>query len=79
MFTAKPVFVSSMFTVKSVFVNSKGLRVFKTNLMFTNFLSIWNIRLYNVRCMKYISLGMCVCLFPFGHAWYYPYILSVRI
>ena len=38
---AKPVFVVSVLTAKPIFVVSVGLRVFKKNLKFTNFLSIW--------------------------------------
>ena len=53
---AKPVFIVSVLTVKPVFVVSVGLRVFQKNLRFTNFLSIWKIKLYSVRCMKYFSL-----------------------
>ena len=54
--TAKPVFVVSVLTAKSVFVVSVGLRVFQKNLNFTNFFSIWKIKLYSVRYMKYFSL-----------------------
>ena len=53
LFMANPVFLVSVFTVKPVFVNSIGLRVFQKNLKFANFLSIWKMKLYSVRCMKY--------------------------
>ena len=56
--TAKPVFVGSVLMAKPVFVVSVGLRVFQNNLRITNFLSIWKIKLYYVRCMKYFSLGI---------------------
>ena len=56
--TAKSVFVVSVLTAKPVFVVSVGFRVFQKNLKFTNFLSIWKMKLYSVRCMKYFSLDI---------------------
>ena len=58
LFTVKAVFVNSLFTVKAVMVNSVGLRLFQKNPKLTNFLSIWKMKLYYVRCIKYFSLGI---------------------
>ena len=56
--TGKPVFVVSVLTAKPLFVVSVGCRVIQKNLKFTNFLSIWKMKLYSIRCMKYFSWGI---------------------
>ena len=54
--TAKSVFVVSVLTAIHVLAVSMRLWVFQKNLKFTNFLSIWKMKLYSVTCMKYFSL-----------------------
>ena len=46
---AKPVFVVGvLMAIKPVFVVSVRLSVFQTNLKLTNFLSIWEMKLYKL-------------------------------